>query len=170
MLAQVVPAGNVAACPERRQRVWYIGRAPGHRVPGSTNLRPRNTMKPTQMRRLGAGCLALLLVTADGVANAQQDSLAQGAGTQTCREMYEYSATKWQSNRNVAPFYQSWFHGFLSGMNVANFAHVARRPPFVIGPSDLRAKVEAYCDANPDDDLLTVAVKLYYSRNHASAQ
>lgn len=110
-----------------------------------------------------------LLTDAD-VARADGDSLAQGAGTQTCRQMYDLSESKWNSNRKVAPFYQSWFQGFLSGMNVANFAHVTRRAPFVVGSGDLRAWVESYCDANPQEDLLTVAVKLYYSRNESPAQ
>ena len=127
-------------------------------------------MKPILIPRLVAGCLALPLIAAGDIARGQNDSLAQGAGTQTCRQMYDFSENKWKSNRKVAPFYQSWFQGFLSGMNVANFAHVTRRAPFVIGSDELREWVESYCDANPQEDLLTVAVKLYYSRNESPAQ
>lgn len=108
-------------------------------------------------------CLLPLLVLPASPSFSQADPLVQGAGQHSCRQMVELSRSEWNSNRNVAPFYQSWVRGFITGMNVANFARASDRQPVQLEARALRDWISAYCDENPDHDLVTASVKLYYA-------
>ena len=107
----------------------------------------------------------ILLMLATGAVTAQAQPVVLGAGGDSCQTMFEESRVRFKSDRSIARFYQSWMLGFISGMNLANFAAGSARTPVSIKAGELRDWIEKYCIENPDHDVVTATVKLYYERS-----